>query len=162
MEARQSTIGPRELARLTHVSTDTLRHYERKGLLPAPPRTSAGYRRYPSDSVERIQLIQRALIIGFSLDDLARVLRERDRGGAPCQRVRAIVSERLIALDRQFEELAALRAELRTLLKTWDTRLSRTGNGRRADLLKTLGGQPAIEQAMRQGAARRRLPPRRA
>jgi DNA-binding transcriptional MerR regulator len=70
------------VARQVGVSTDTLRHYERKGLLPPPVRTPSGYRRDPPQTITRVQLIQRALVIGFSLDELARVLRERDRGSA--------------------------------------------------------------------------------
>lgn len=58
------SIGPDELARLAGVSTDTLRYYERKGLLPAPPRTAADYRRYPPTSVARVALIRRALGVG--------------------------------------------------------------------------------------------------
>jgi DNA-binding transcriptional MerR regulator len=71
-------MGPREVARTTGVSTDTLRHYERKGLLPGVTRTTAGYRRYSAASVERVLLIQRALVVGFSLADLGRVLSVRD------------------------------------------------------------------------------------
>ena len=56
-----------ELARLVGVSTDTLRHYERLGLLEIPARTSGGYREYSSGSLERVRLIRRALSIGFSL-----------------------------------------------------------------------------------------------
>jgi MerR family copper efflux transcriptional regulator len=54
-------LGPRHVARATGVSTDTLRHYERQGLLPGVLRTSAGYRRYTSATVQRVLLIQRAL-----------------------------------------------------------------------------------------------------
>ena len=63
-------MGPRDVARTTGVSTDTLRHYERKGLLPGVTRTAAGYRRYSAATVERVLLIQRALVVGFSLADL--------------------------------------------------------------------------------------------
>ena len=72
-------MGPRDVARTTGVSTDTLRHYERKGLLPGVTRTAAGYRRYSAATVERVLLIQRALVVGFSLADLKRVLAVRDK-----------------------------------------------------------------------------------
>ena len=101
-------VGPRELARQTGVSTDTLRHYEKRGLLPAVHRTGSGYRRYSADTVSRVLLIQRALVIGFSLDELVSVLSERDRGGAPCRRVRQLVGQRLDTLDRQLEELLCI------------------------------------------------------
>ena len=140
-------IGPREMATRTGVSTDTLRHYERLGLLPGIARTSGGYRRYPPDAVARVLLIQRALVVGFSLPDLGRLLRERDRGGAPCRAVRALVGERLVDLNRRIDELIALRAELTTLVDDWDGRLARTPPGRRAHLLDTLGGYATIERA---------------
>jgi hypothetical protein len=83
-------IGPRALAEATSVSTDTLRHYERLGLLPGTERTRAGYRRYPPAMVERVRLIQRALAVGFSLKDLGSALGQRDHGAPPCRRVRAL------------------------------------------------------------------------
>lgn len=146
------SLGPRELARLTGVSTDTLRHYERKGLVRPVHRTAAGYRRYPPDSVQRVNLIQRALAVGFSLDELARVLGERDHGGAPCRSVRALVNARLEDLDRQIVDLTALRIELQRLLAEWDVRLAAAPPGARAHLLETLAGRPAIDTA----SARRR------
>ena len=90
-----ATLSSSELARLTGVSTDTLRHYERKRVLPRPTRLSNGYRRYPAEAAVRVHLIQRALQVGFSLDELARSLGERERGGVPCRRVRALVADRL-------------------------------------------------------------------
>ena len=119
-----TTLGPRELARQSGVSTDTLRHYERKGLLARPQRTSAGYRRYPAEAVGRVRLIQRALVVGFSLNELARVLKERDRGGAPCRSVRALLDTRLADLTRQIGELRGLRRELVELAQLWDAKLA--------------------------------------
>ena len=142
-------MGPRDVARTTGVSTDTLRHYERKGLLPGVTRTAAGYRRYSAATVERVLLIQRALVVGFSLADLKRVLGVRDRGGAPCHSVRALVGERLDGLNQRIEELLTLRDELRLLLAEWDGRLSKIGKGQRANLLETLGTHAIIEGTRR-------------
>jgi hypothetical protein len=64
-------ISPSELARLTGVSTDTLRHYERKGVLGMPARSQGGYRLYPPEAVGHVRLARRALAIGFTLHDLA-------------------------------------------------------------------------------------------
>ena len=127
-----------ELARLSGVSTDTLRHYERVGVLVKPPRTSAGYRRYPSSALERVRLVRRAMAVGFSLDELSRVLRVRDSGGAPCLQVRELASSKLEAIERRIEELATLRDQLKMLLKEWDVRLARTPPGHRAGLLEAL------------------------
>jgi len=132
------SLTPAALAELTGVSTDTLRHYERKGLLARPPRTDAGHRRYPAAAADRVRLIRRALVIGFSLAELARVLRQRERGGAPCREVRALVGTRRAALDRQIDELLVLRRDLDRLLAEWDRRLDATPPGHRANLLETL------------------------
>src|SRR5258708_19511506 len=76
-----------QLARQSGVSTDTLRHYERLGLLPVPQRTAGNYREYPPTSPQRVELIQRALTIGFSLAELKTILAVRDNGDAPCSPV---------------------------------------------------------------------------
>jgi DNA-binding transcriptional MerR regulator len=144
-------LGPGEVARATGVSTDTLRHYERKGLLPAVTRTSSGYRRYPASTVDRVLLIQRALVVGFSLADLKRVLSVRDRGGAPCRSVRDMLAERSDALTRRIDELLALRDELAALLVEWDRTLAATPEGQRAGLLEGLGARAGIRAATRRG-----------
>jgi DNA-binding transcriptional MerR regulator len=128
-----------ELARATGVSTDSLRHYERVGVLAKPRRTPAGYRQYPPEAVKRVRMIRRALAIGFSLRELARILRVRERGGAPCHEVRALAAEKLVELDRQLGELATLREHLAHLLGDWDNRLGSVDPGTRAHLLEALG-----------------------
>jgi DNA-binding transcriptional MerR regulator len=147
-------MGPRDVARATGVSTDTLRHYERKGLLPRVTRTAAGYRQYSAATVDRVLLIQRALVVGFSLTDLKRVLGARDRGGTPCLGVRALVGDRLERLNQRIEEMRILRDELGELLSEWDDRLARTPEGKRAHLLETLGTRPVIETTRRQRQVR--------
>jgi DNA-binding transcriptional MerR regulator len=149
-------MGPRDVARATGVSTDTLRHYERKGLLPRVTRTAAGYRQYSAATVERVLLIQRAMVVGFSLTDLKRVLGARDRGGAPCRSVRALVGERLERLNQRIDEMRILHDELGVLLAEWDRRLARTPEGR----LETLGSRLVIENTRRQRQARPAKPHR--
>ena len=149
-----TSMGPRDVARATGVSTDTLRHYERKGLLPRVARTAVGYRRYSAATVERVLLIQRALVVGFSLEDLKRVLTTRDGGGAPCRSVRELVGQRLHDLDRRIVELSSLRDELRGLLSEWDAKLACTPQGQPAHLLETLGDKSTIERVRRTRAPR--------
>jgi DNA-binding transcriptional MerR regulator len=151
-------MGPKEVARATGVSTDTLRHYERYGLLPRAARSASGYRQYSSATVQRVLLIQRALVVGFSLADVKRVLTVRDRGGAPCRSVRGLIDDRLQALDRRIEELLALREELRGLLTEWDERLARTPKDEPAHLLESLGTKPQIESVRRNRTAVARHP----
>lgn len=127
-----------QLAHLTGVSTDTLRHYERLGLLPHPQRTPANYREYPAASAQRVGLIRRALTIGFSLSELKTILTVRDRGGAPCQRVRKMLNSKITKVEEQLEDLALLRAELHRLAKDWDRRLRQTKHGEAARLLESV------------------------
>ena len=105
-----------ELAEQAGVSTDTLRHYERKGLIPAPRRSQNGYREYPADTLDRVRLVRRALTVGFTLDELIPILRERDKGGAPCRQVRALTAVKLEKLEGQLKQISALRDELHEAL----------------------------------------------
>ena len=127
-----------ELSRLAGVSSDTLRHYERLGVLPKPPRTNGGYRDYPANSLERVRLIQSALKVGFSLPELATILRMRDRGEVPCHRVRAIAEHKLQDIKQQINDLLSTSDQLERILKDWDARLARTGKGKPALLLESL------------------------
>ena len=74
-----------------------------------------------------------------SPDELAGILGERDRGGAPCREVRALAAEKLASLEDQLKRLAALRDELEGTIADWDSRLAKTKPGARAGLLETLG-----------------------
>ena len=130
------------IARMTGVSRDTVRYYERRGLLPRVPRDANGYRKYPESAVRRVIVVRRALDAGFSIRELSQVLRERDAGGAPCRQVLAIGRDRLVDLERRIEGLIALRDDLRTLLRDWEARVGRLGSNERAGLLDSLAESP--------------------
>lgn len=125
-----------ELGRLAGVSPDTVRFYERRRLLPAAPRSASGYRIFPQEALARVQLIRRALSIGFTVSELAAIFCERDRGGAPCRRVRELAAEKLVALEARLRDLHAWRRELRTTLAEWDRLLVKTPRGKQARLLE--------------------------
>jgi DNA-binding transcriptional MerR regulator len=127
-----------ELARLTGISTDTLRHYERLGLLSKPPRTNGGYRDYPPQALQRVRVIRRALSVNFSLPELRTLLKMRDAGEFPCRDAQKLAKSKLEDVKRQIKELAAMRAHLEQILKNWKLRLSRSGKGRPARLLESL------------------------
>jgi MerR family transcriptional regulator, copper efflux regulator len=127
-----------ELSQLAGVSADTLRHYERLGILPKPPRTDGGYRNYPANSLNRVRLIQSALEVGFSLSELMTVLKMRDCGQVPCYRVRAIAERKLQDLKQQIRELSHMRDQLERTLKDWDARLAGSRKGQPARLLESL------------------------
>jgi DNA-binding transcriptional MerR regulator len=126
-----------ELARISGVSADTLRHYERKGLLK-PRRAPNGYREYPRHAVERVRLIRAALAIGFKLDDLERVFKIRDAGGAPCRQVRELAAAKLDELETLVRDLITMRDDMRKLIKDWDRRLDSVAADEPARLLETL------------------------
>jgi DNA-binding transcriptional MerR regulator len=131
-----------ELARLTGISPDTLRHYERLGVLPRPRRGGNNYRLYPRAALERVRIVRHALSIGFSLAELAKVFRVREQGGIPCRQVKALLEEKLASVDREIEDLQTLKANLRTLLKDWRQRLADAPSGHPARLLETLPSLP--------------------
>jgi DNA-binding transcriptional MerR regulator len=83
-------------------------------------------------------LIRRALGLGFTLDDLAGVLRMRDCGGVPCGRVRALAATKLEEVEVRLRELMTLRNDLRSALRDWDAQLAKTPAGKRAGLLESL------------------------
>ena len=125
-----------EVARAAGVSPDTIRHYERRGLLPAASRTPSGYRDFESSALRRVRIARAALSIGFTVDELGRIFQERDRGGAPCTTVRKLAGEKLMALNEYVSQLDLLRTQLRTTLREWDHSLRRTKPGQRAGLLE--------------------------
>jgi DNA-binding transcriptional MerR regulator len=127
-----------ELARRAGISTDTLRVYERRGLLAAPRRGRNGYRLYPPDALERVLLIQRALAFGFTLPELARFLDARASGSAPCRDVRETAGRRLRDIDTAIAELEELKASLAQLVGTWDARLAKGAGPRKHGFLEAL------------------------
>ncbi len=139
-----------ELAAAAGVSTDTLRHYERKGVLAAARRSRNGYREYPVEALARVRLVRRALGVGFTLTELARILKVRDRGGAPCREVRVLAAAKLADIEARLQELLSMRAELRGTLRDWDARLAGKGANERAGLLDALS---VIDKPGRAGRA---------
>lgn len=130
------TIG--EVAARTGETRDTIRYYERIGLVPKPVRTAAGYRQYRDGIVNRLALIRNAQRFGFSLREIAGFLGVRDGGGKPCHDVRAAAGRMLDAVDRQIAGLIETRKQMKATLKTWDARLAATPADRPAFLLDSL------------------------
>jgi MerR family transcriptional regulator, copper efflux regulator len=135
-----------ELARLTGVSADTLRHYEKLGILPTSQRTSGGYRIFPPSAVERVLLAQRALQLGFSLKELSEILRTRDNGGVPCHRVLHLTEEKLRSLGQQIQELRRTQSYMRKLVRDWRKKMEDTPAGNKAMLLHSLVDRPRTKK----------------
>ena len=104
-----------ELAQVSGTTRKTLRFYEEAGLLPAPERTSAGYRDYRPDVLQRLDFIRRSQGPGLTLAQIRDVLQVRDAGTAPCHHVQQLLTSRVKDLDRQIADLQALRATVAEL-----------------------------------------------
>jgi len=102
-----------DLAKRCDVTRDTLRFYEREGLLPPPHRSDAGYRLYGEPDAERVQFIRRAQAVGLTLDDIRELLSvQRLRTPGACRRVAERLRARIQVIDRRVAELNAFRREL--------------------------------------------------
>ena len=98
------------------VSADTVRYYERIGLLPEPDRSATGYRLYDDHAVERLRLIKHAQRFGLRLEEVGELLQIRERGLCPCGHTRTLLERRMSDLDEQIAALASLREDIAELL----------------------------------------------
>ena len=105
-----------ELAAAAGLSPDTVRYYERAGLLPPPARTPTGYRSYDTAAVDRLQFIRGAQRLGLTLRDIADLLAVRDTGVCPCEPAEQLLRRRLDELDAEMTRLASLRTQMVAML----------------------------------------------
>jgi DNA-binding transcriptional MerR regulator len=97
------------------VSPDTLRYYERVGLLAPPERSASGYRVYDASTAERVRLIKGAQGLGLSLDSIRDLLTMLDRGACPCGHTRELAEQRVTEIDAEILRLQGLRNDLLAL-----------------------------------------------
>jgi Hg(II)-responsive transcriptional regulator len=112
------TIG--QLAKRAGVGVETLRFYEREGLLPKPERATSGYRQYAPEAVERVRFIRRAQLLGFQLKDIKELLALRDDPAAGKGEVREMAVAKLADIDARVRDLEAIRADLTKLVAACD------------------------------------------
>jgi len=105
-----------ELARPTGTKVETIRYYERIGLLPVPARTGGNYRAYTRRHLERLNFIRRGRDLGLALDQVRELLRLADDPGQPCTEVGRIARRHLAEVERKIADLTVLAAELRRLI----------------------------------------------
>jgi Cu(I)-responsive transcriptional regulator len=110
------TFGIGALARRTNTKIETIRYYERIGLLPSPARTAGNYRTYARRHLERLSFIRRGRDLGFSLDEVRALLRLSDDRDQPCADVDRIARLHLAEVERKIADLKALHRELRQLI----------------------------------------------
>jgi len=110
------TIG--EVAKQAAVCVDTLRYYEKRGLVAKPPRTVSGYRIYPNDAVQGVRFIKRAQELGFSLKEIKELTALRTTPGAKSAAVRERAAEKLVDIDAKIRSLRAMRKALAKLVES--------------------------------------------
>jgi len=135
------TIG--ELSNLTGIKVETIRYYERIGLLSAPPRTAANYRTYDQFQVGRLGFIRRARELGFSIDEIRKLLALADQQGQSCESVDEVARQHLADVDRKIADLKGLRRELNAIIRQCDQ-----GTIEKCRILEALAprnGSPALE-----------------
>lgn len=109
-----------EVAEQAGVNVETLRFYERKGILPEPPRRASGYREYPPETVERVKFIKRAQELGFALREIEEILGFRQTAGAKSGRVRKLAEAKVKEIELKIRDLEAMKASLTALLCACD------------------------------------------
>ena len=115
---RMLKIG--DVSKRSGIGVEALRFYEKSGLLDRPSRTYGGYRVYGEDVLERLAFIRQAQALGFSLDEIRRIVEDARQGQSPCDEVREIVRRRMEELDARLRELQKYRKELKQTLEEWD------------------------------------------
>jgi DNA-binding transcriptional MerR regulator len=122
--SRTYRIG--EIAQQTGVSVETLRYYEKRRLLHAPPRTDGGFRLYSDDAVQQVRFIKRAQSLGLTLEDVQQLLPGRQRRShvASCRKVRDLLTGRIQDVDARIKELRDFRRTLHEHLVTCEQALA--------------------------------------
>lgn len=117
-----------EVAKVTGVGIETLRFYEKSGLVDRPSRTASGYRVYDASIIDRIAFIKKAQVLGFTLDEIRELISHKRAGESPCGHVRAKVRSRLEELDERIRQMTLYRDELAAELKQWEQKRESAGH----------------------------------
>lgn len=108
------TIG--QLARSANVSVETVRYYERRRLLPEPPRSPSGYRKYAGDALRRLRFIRRAQDVGFTLAEIEELLALRTGTASQCREAESTAARAIERVDERMAELSRMKTALASLL----------------------------------------------
>ena len=143
--SRTYRIG--EIAQQTGVSVETLRYYEKRRLLNAPPRTEGGFRLYSDDAVQQVKFIKQAQSLGLTLDDVQQLLigRQRRPAVASCRRVRDLLTRRIEDIDARIKELREFRRTLNEHLVACDRALAAAGDPE-CPTIEALGGAKRVSK----------------
>lgn len=108
-----------DVAERTGLSAPTIRYYESIGLVKPPARSDAGYRRYSDTTIQELAFIKKAQALGFSLDEIAEILKLSRAGTAPCEHVLDLAQRHLAAVDERIRHLTAFRKQLAAEIGKW-------------------------------------------
>lgn len=136
-----------ELSRATDTAVETIRFYEREGLLPEPKRSTANYRMYTSAHTERLAFIRNCRNLDMALDEVRALLRFKDAPQSDCGNVNSLLDEHIGHVSQRIRELRGLERQLRALR----ARCPAPGDGRRCGIL---GGLEQSSDRARKGSAR--------
>jgi len=137
MNARSDRLPIGALSKRTGCNIETIRYYEKAGILPAPARSPAGYRRYGRTDLKRLTFIRRARGLGFSIEEVRKLLKLADERKRPCAEVRVVAGAHL-------EDVQAKIADLRTMERVLRETVAKCASGRSPDC-------PLIESLSREG-----------
>jgi len=118
MDMKSLTIG--RLAREAGVNLETVRYYERRGLLPKPPRSASGYRLFPSDAAQRLRFIRRAQELGFSLKEIRELLSLRVSRTTTSRDIRARAEAKIVDIEAKIKSLESMKKTLRKVTRVCD------------------------------------------
>lgn len=130
-----------QVARTSGVNIQTLRYYERRGLLKAPPRRPSGYREYAPSAVDVVRFVKRAQTLGFTLDEVESLLELAEGGPSNCAKAREVATQKLAELESKITSLQAMQGSLRRLVATCEM----PPEQRECPLLEALAGGDASE-----------------
>jgi Hg(II)-responsive transcriptional regulator len=130
----RGTLRTGEVAALAGVNVQTLRYYERRGLLREPDRRPSGYREYPADAVRLIRFIKRAQDLGFTLSEIEDLLQLRGDQDSACSEVRATAEAKMEDIERKIRQLRAMKRALGVLAASCAT----DGSARHCPILEAL------------------------
>lgn len=134
MSAQKVTIG--RIARAAGVHIETVRYYQRRGLVGLPAKRARGFRYYAPEIAGRVRFIKRAQALGMSLDDVQRLLTLEKKGA--CQEARALAAEKLAVVEEKLSDLVKLRDALQLLVAACDQ-----PHGTRCPIIEQLEGEIA-------------------
>lgn len=139
------TLSTGQVAARAGVNVETLRFYERRGLLKQPPRRPSGYRQYPPEVVRVVRFVKRAQALGFTLEEIAELLRLRDDRRSSCAEVRARAAAKIADVDGRLRSLRAMKRALEALVAS----CTRDASVRECPILEALDDETNVAPALR-------------